>query len=106
MYLKENLKIKTTIKKKGLFVFPAGPALASIEQSKKYYGVPFLFLAKDQAPINTFIDEVYLGWLKKIKPVRLMFNPIVFSSTHYFYLGWFVRLQTNLWFKINSNGNF
>ena len=25
------------IKKKGLFVFPAGPALASIEQSKKYY---------------------------------------------------------------------
>ena len=25
------------IQKKGLFVFPAGPALASIEQSKKYY---------------------------------------------------------------------
>ena len=25
------------IQKKGLFVFPAGPALASIKQSKKYY---------------------------------------------------------------------
>ena len=52
LYLKENLKIKTTI-------LCTGGAIS--------------FFTKDQAPINTFIDEVYLGWF-----VRLMFNPIVF----------------------------
>ena len=31
----KNFKI--CIKKKGLFVFPAGPALALIEQSNEYY---------------------------------------------------------------------
>ena len=33
------------------------------------------FFTKDQAPINSFIDELYLGWL-----IRLIFNPIVFFS--------------------------
>ena len=51
-YIKKNLKFKTSI-------LCTGAAIS--------------FFTKDQAPINTFIDEVYLGWF-----VRLMFNPIVF----------------------------
>ena len=52
LYIKKNLKVKTSI-------LCTGAAIS--------------FFTKDQAPINTFIDEVYLGWF-----VRLMFNPIVF----------------------------
>ena len=53
-YLKENLKNRVT-------VLCTGGAIS--------------FFTKDQAPINTFIDELYLGWL-----VRLIFNPMVFFS--------------------------
>ncbi|MDC2980567.1 WecB/TagA/CpsF family glycosyltransferase, partial [Candidatus Pelagibacter sp.] len=53
-YLKDNLKNKVTI-------LCTGGAIS--------------FFTKDQAPINSFIDELYLGWL-----VRLIFNPIVFFS--------------------------
>ena len=52
LYLKRNLKIKTTI-------LCTGAAIS--------------FFTKDQAPINSLIDRLYLGWF-----VRLMFNPIVF----------------------------
>ena len=52
LYLKENLKMKTTI-------LCTGGAIS--------------FFTKDQAPINSYIDEMYLGWF-----VRLIFNPIVF----------------------------
>ena len=54
LYLKSNLKIKTTI-------LCTGAAIS--------------FFTKDQAPINSFIDKFYLGWF-----VRLMFNPLVFSK--------------------------
>ena len=53
-YLKDNLKNKVTI-------LCTGGAIS--------------FFTKDQAPINSFIDELYLGWL-----IRLIFNPIVFFS--------------------------
>ena len=52
LYLKKNLKMKTTI-------LCTGGAIS--------------FFTKDQAPINSFIDEFYLGWF-----VRLIFNPLVF----------------------------
>ena len=39
------------------------------------------FFTKDQAPINTLIDQLYLGWF-----VRLIFNPIVFSRRYFYSL--------------------
>ena len=56
LYLKKNLKIKTTI-------------LCT--------GATISFFTKDQAPINEFIDQFYLGWF-----VRLIFNPSVFEDTY------------------------
>ena len=52
LYLKKNLKNKTTI-------ICTGGAIS--------------FFTKDQAPVNSFIDQIYLGWF-----VRLLFNPIIF----------------------------
>jgi exopolysaccharide biosynthesis WecB/TagA/CpsF family protein len=52
LFLKDNLEFKTTI-------ICTGGALS--------------FFTGDQAPINTFVDRYYLGWL-----VRLIFNPIIF----------------------------
>ena len=52
MYLKKNIKFKTTI-------LCTGGAIS--------------FFTGDQAPINDFIDKFYLGWL-----IRLIFNPITF----------------------------
>ena len=49
LYLKEQLKIKTTI-------LCTGAAIS--------------FFTKDQAPINAMIDKLYLGWF-----LRLIFNP-------------------------------
>ena len=60
LYLKKNLKIKTTI-------LCTGAAIS--------------FLTKDQAPINNLIDQFYLGWF-----VRLIFNPIVFLSRYLYSL--------------------
>ena len=56
MYLKKNLKFRTTI-------LCTGGAIS--------------FFTGDQAPINTFIDKFYLGWL-----VRLIFNPITFLKRY------------------------
>ena len=56
MYLKKNLKFKTTI-------LCTGGAIS--------------FFTGDQAPINTFVDKFYLGWL-----VRLIFNPITFLKRY------------------------
>ena len=60
LYLKKHLKIKTTI-------LCTGAAIS--------------FFTKDQAPINTLIDQLYLGWF-----VRLIFNPIVFSRRYFYSL--------------------
>jgi len=40
-------------------------------------GAALSFFTKDQAPINTFFDEVYLGWL-----IRIIFNPKVFLKRY------------------------
>ncbi len=60
LYLKKNLKIKTTI-------LCTGAAIS--------------FFTKDQAPINRLIDKFYLGWF-----VRLVFNPLVFSMRYLYSL--------------------
>ena len=52
LYLKRNLNKKTKI-------ICTGAAIS--------------FFTKDQAPINQFIDKVYLGWL-----IRILFQPIIF----------------------------
>ena len=56
MYLKKNLKFRTTILCTGGAIY---------------------FFTGDQAPINTFVDKFYLGWL-----VRLIFNPITFLKRY------------------------
>ncbi len=60
LYLKNNLKIKTTI-------LCTGAAIS--------------FFTKDQAPISTLIDQLYLGWF-----MRLVFNPIVFLKRYIYSL--------------------
>ena len=60
LYLKKNLKIKTTI-------LCTGAAIS--------------FFTKDQAPINSLIDQLYLGWL-----MRLIFNPLIFSKRYMYSL--------------------
>tara|TARA_B100000963_G_C22633443_1_gene676221 strand:- start:2848 stop:3579 length:732 start_codon:yes stop_codon:yes gene_type:complete len=60
LYLRDNLKIKTTI-------LCTGAAIS--------------FFTKDQAPINGLIDQLYMGWL-----VRLIFNPIVFFKRYLYSL--------------------
>ncbi len=60
LYLKNNLKIKTTI-------LCTGAAIS--------------FFTKDQAPISTLIDQLYLGWF-----IRLVFNPIVFLKRYIYSL--------------------
>jgi len=60
LYLKNNLKTKTTI-------LCTGAAIS--------------FFTKDQAPINSLIDQLYLGWF-----VRLIFNPISFSIKYLYAL--------------------
>ena len=56
LYIKKNLKVKTSI-------LCTGAAIS--------------FFTKDQAPINNFIDKYYLGWL-----IRLIFNPIIFFKKY------------------------
>ena len=60
LYLKEQLKIKTTI-------LCTGAAIS--------------FFTKDQAPINALIDQLYLGWF-----LRLIFNPIIFLRRYFYSL--------------------
>ena len=52
LYLKDNLKVKTSI-------FCTGGAIA--------------FFTGQQAPINKFFDNFYLGWF-----IRILFNPKIF----------------------------
>jgi UDP-N-acetyl-D-mannosaminuronic acid transferase (WecB/TagA/CpsF family) len=52
LYLKDNLKVKTSI-------FCTGGAIA--------------FFTGQQAPINRFFDNFYLGWF-----IRILFNPKIF----------------------------
>ncbi len=56
LYIKKNLKIKTSI-------LCTGAAIS--------------FFTRDQAPINNFIDKYYLGWF-----IRLIFNPIIFLKKY------------------------
>tara|TARA_B100000965_G_scaffold68105_1_gene53522 strand:+ start:197 stop:946 length:750 start_codon:yes stop_codon:yes gene_type:complete len=56
LYLKKNLRFKTTI-------LCTGGAIS--------------FFTGDQAPINNLIDKFYLGWL-----VRLIFNPLTFFKRY------------------------
>ena len=56
LYLKKNLKFKTTI-------LCTGGAIS--------------FFTGDQAPINSYIDKFYLGWF-----VRLLFDPIIFFKRY------------------------
>ena len=56
LYLKKNLKLKSTI-------LCTGAAIS--------------FFTKDQAPINILIDQLYLGWF-----VRLIFNPYIFFKRY------------------------
>tara|TARA_B100000965_G_scaffold34202_2_gene25251 strand:+ start:561 stop:1292 length:732 start_codon:yes stop_codon:yes gene_type:complete len=58
LYIKKNLKFKTTI-------LCTGGAIS--------------FFTGDQAPINNFIDKFYLGWF-----IRLIFNPLVFLKRYLF----------------------
>ena len=58
MYIKKNLKFKTSI-------LCTGAAIS--------------FFTKDQAPINDFIDKYYLGWL-----LRFIFNPFIFFKKFIF----------------------
>ena len=60
LYLKQNLKIKTTI-------LCTGAAIS--------------FFTKDQAPITGLIDRLYLGWF-----VRFIFNPLIFSKRYFYSL--------------------
>ena len=60
LYLKKNLKKKATI-------ICTGGAIS--------------FFTKDQAPINSFIDQIYLGWF-----VRLLFNPTIFLKRYFYAL--------------------
>lgn len=60
LYLKNNLKYKTTI-------LCTGGAIS--------------FFTGDQAPINKFIDKIYLGWL-----LRLIYNPLFFYKRYLFAL--------------------
>jgi len=60
LYLRERIKYKTTI-------ICTGAAIS--------------FFTGDQAPINNFIDRLYLGWL-----ARLIFNPITFFKRYFFAL--------------------
>ena len=56
LFLKQNLKSKVTI-------ICTGGAIS--------------FFTGDQAPINDFIDKLFLGWI-----VRLVFNPFVFFKRY------------------------
>ena len=69
LYLKENLKNKTTI-------ICTGAAIS--------------FFTGDQAPITKFIDKIYLGWL-----LRLIFNPLLFYKRYLYALRLFPMVLFN-----------
>jgi exopolysaccharide biosynthesis WecB/TagA/CpsF family protein len=69
LYLKRNLKFKTTI-------LCTGGAIS--------------FFTGEQAPINNLIDKFYLGWL-----IRLIFNPIIFYKRYLYALKLFPMVLKN-----------
>ena len=69
LYLKKNLKKKTTI-------ICTGGAIS--------------FFTGDQAPITKFIDKIYLGWL-----LRLIFNPLLFYKRYLYALRLFPMVLFN-----------
>ena len=69
LYIKKNIKFNVTI-------FCTGAAIA--------------FLTKRQAPINDFIDKIYLGWF-----IRLLYNPKKYFKR---ILGSFKLIKFFLWF--------
>ncbi len=69
LYLKKNLKNKTTI-------ICTGGAIS--------------FFTGDQAPITKFIDKIYLGWL-----LRLIFNPLLFYKRYLYALRLFPMVLFN-----------
>ena len=69
LYLKKNLKNKTTI-------ICTGGAIS--------------FFTGDQAPINKLVDKMYLGWL-----IRLIFNPLIFYKRYLFALRLFPMVLFN-----------
>ena len=69
LYLKKNLKNKTTI-------ICTGGAIS--------------FFTGDQAPINKLIDKIYLGWL-----LRLIFNPLLFYKRYLYALRLFPMVLFN-----------
>ena len=88
LYLKLNLKFKTTI-------LCTGGAIS--------------FFTGDQAPVNSLIDKFYLGWL-----IRLIYNPNIFIRRYIYGLRLipmvifiyklksFFSLNQNIWlYKIN-----
>ena len=60
LYIKKNIKRSTSI-------ICTGGAIS--------------FFTRDQAPINIFVDKIYLGWL-----LRLIFNPYAFIKRYIFAL--------------------
>ncbi len=76
LYLKKNLKFKTTI-------LCTGGAIS--------------FFTGEQAPINNLIDKLYLGWL-----TRLIFNPIVFYKRYFYALKLFPMVLKNK-VKVKNN---
>ena len=73
LYLKKNLRFKTTI-------LCTGGAIS--------------FFTGDQAPINNLIDQLYLGWF-----VRLFFNPITFFKRYIIGLN-LISMVINFYVKI------
>tara|TARA_B100000963_G_C22550900_1_gene636730 strand:+ start:292 stop:1026 length:735 start_codon:yes stop_codon:yes gene_type:complete len=69
MYLKKNIRTKSSI-------LCTGGAIS--------------FFTGNQAPINSFIDKIYLGWL-----LRLIFNPFVFIKRYIFALKLFPMVLFN-----------
>jgi len=76
LYLKKNLKFKTTI-------LCTGGAIS--------------FFTGEQAPINDLIDKLYLGWL-----IRIIFNPIVFYKRYFYALKLFPMVLKNK-VKVKNN---
>ena len=75
-YLKNNLKYKPMI-------ICTGAAIA--------------YLTKDQAPINNFIDKIYLGWL-----LRIIFHPSAFFPRYIYAFKLFFLVLKN---KITISSN-
>ena len=48
------------------------------------------FLTKDQAPINTFFDKFYMGWL-----LRILFKPNIYLPRYFKAIKFIIIFFTN-----------